>query len=161
MSTGRLLETQLRSYEQAWQQDHAEAMRCFDFEERLSVGLALFGAGQWLFQHWRQSVSRGEADLRPEDENNLKAFFTVWLEVCQSVEPRLARYEDRFGTVAGAAKLRETRSLAERILAGWTAPVKQKAPGLLVDELTAAEAERLDALINSGAGRLKIRPREL
>src|SRR5262249_41819273 len=62
---------QLRAYEEGWREEHDAALRFWDFQENLSVGIAIFQVIAQRNASWRQRVSQGLEPFRPEDNEEI------------------------------------------------------------------------------------------
>ena len=118
----RPIDRQLEAYEEAWKQDHIEAMRCRDFEETLAVGIAIFRALVQIDTTWRERVSRGVEEYSVEEDQALRASFLSWLRPCAQGLERLRYFETRFDAVEGSAEFRRCCEEAKEIVAEWKSP---------------------------------------
>ena len=155
------IERQLTAYEEGWRQDHEEAIRFWDFQENLSVGIAIYQTIAQRSSSWRQRVSLGIEPFRPEDEQEVRNLYVWWLNSCQHALSRLEHFEREFGAIDGAAQFRLCCEQANKAVATWVPPALSKAVGLHAAEFSQQEAGRLTAALESGEARLRMRPRPI
>jgi hypothetical protein len=154
----------LDAFEESWRADHEEAMRCRDFEAFLAYGHFAFEYLDWLNRTWRESVFRGVEPVDPEVERLLHASFVRWLEVADRVTADMQAFEQAYGVVEWADKVRSEQSQARAILKGWTSPAPARSVGSRIWEVSEEEADELRALLDAppGApGQLKVEPKSL
>lgn len=152
---------QLRVYEEGWKGDHDEALRFWDFQENLSVGIAIFHAIAHRNISWRQRVSQGVESFRPEDNDEVLGLFQCWLQSCDLATARLEYFEQEFGSVEGASQFRKCCHKATQTVASWVPPALSQATGLHVTQFSAGEAEQLGKALESGAAQLRLKPRRI
>src|SRR3954470_9714153 len=85
---------QLEAYEEGWKLDHDEAMRFWDFQENLRIGIAIFDAILAVNAVWRQRVSQGLDEFSPEVEEGMRGSFAWWLQLCDQALARLEYFEE-------------------------------------------------------------------
>jgi hypothetical protein len=123
----RLLTRQLEAYEEGWQKDHADAMRCRDFEEFLAVGVAVFRALAQVDAARRQRIARGLEEPSPEDDRELLDHFRRWLATARLVREELRSLEDQFEAVDGSAEFCRCVKEAREIVAEWVPAIAPEA----------------------------------
>ncbi len=88
-----------------WKQDHDAAMRCFDFEGLLALGLSLFDFINRVDEAWRVKVYRGLVPYDATMDQVIEGLYRVWLRPCDRLHARLAELEKHFD-VKGASEFR-------------------------------------------------------
>ena len=84
-----------------------------------------------------------------------------WMKSCDFALARLEHYEGQFGSVDGAAEFRRCCDEAKQILEHWVPPTLSKATGLHASEFSEDQAKQLSQVLESGAARLRGRPRSI
>src|SRR5688572_10091585 len=103
----RPVHRQLEVYQDSWQRDHNEAMACRDVEDTLAVGISLFHLLERAERSWRDRVFRGAEDYSGEQDEAIQGLYRAWLQVSAEVRDAVPDFENRFGSVDGAAEFRE------------------------------------------------------
>jgi hypothetical protein len=152
---------QLQAYEEGWKAHHDEAMRFWDFQEQLAVGIAIFEAIASRNVRWRERVSQGLDHFSDEENLEVLGLFKWWFKLADRNLSRLELYEEQFGQIDISADFRQCYDSAEKTIAGWVPPVLSKAQALHADELSEEESERLDRILESGEARLRNRPKPI
>jgi hypothetical protein len=145
-------------FAESWKADHAEAMRCRDFEDLLAQGLMVFHYFDDLCQLRRGVVFQGLQDPIPELDEAEKECYAHWLEVSQEVGEGLAEFEKEFGTVERADEFRKCLARTQFLLAHWAPAVPARAIGSRAHDVSAEEADELHAFVKRGPERLGARP---
>lgn len=161
MTTRSPIGRQLQAYEEGWKAHHDEAMRFWDFQEQLTIGIAIFNAIANRNDSWRERVSQGLDSFSEEENSEVIGLFKWWFKVADRNLSQLEVYEEQFGQIDLSAGFRECYDSAEKTIADWIPPVLSKAQALHADELTQAEAERLNQILESGKGRLRHQPKPI
>jgi hypothetical protein len=155
---------QLEAFEEAWQQDYAEAMGCRDFEASLELGVWVFDYLDHVYQTLREQVYRGVTEASPELAEGEKTCYARWLKVADSLSGELERLQDTFGVVEGAAEFRQRQELARERLRNWTPPALARSVAARVWDVSEEDADRMRNLLDAPAGapgRLKWQPKTL
>lgn len=137
----RPISRQLEAYEDGWKTDHDEAMRCWDFEENLAVGISIFRALVQLDVNRRQRIAQGVEELSAEEDQAMLAWFQWWLRPRDQALARLRALEEKFDTLSRAAEFRHCCEEAEEIVAEW----RPAAPGLAADQMQKIVAHTSEA----------------
>ncbi|HYV37982.1 MAG TPA: hypothetical protein VE988_20015 [Gemmataceae bacterium] len=141
---------QLEAYGESWKKRHAEAMACRDWEDAIAVGINIFHMLREREQAWRDQVFRGIVPFALEDNQDHQGRFRNWLATTRDVlADSLPQLESRFGTVEGAAKLRECAALAENVISAWAPPRLSMSVGLRDMTLSPEAANRLDEMLEA------------
>jgi hypothetical protein len=152
---------QLQAYEEGWKAHHDEAMQFWDFQEQLTIGVAIFEAIASRNDSWRERVSRGLELFSEEENSEVIALFRWWFKVADRNLSQLEVYEEQFGQIDASARFRECYDTAEKTVSHWVPPVLSKAQTLHAAEFTQEEAEKLNHILESGAGRLRHLPKPI
>jgi hypothetical protein len=152
---------QLQAYEEGWKAHHDEAMRFWDFQEQLAIGIAIFKAITSRNESWRERVSQGLDSFSEEENTDVLGLFKRWFKVADRNLSRLEVYEEQFGQIDVSADFRECYDTAEKTIANWVPPVLSMAQALHADELSQEEAVRLHRILESGQGRLQHQPKPI
>jgi hypothetical protein len=139
---------QIAVYEESWQQDHDEAMRCRDLEDGLAVGVALFHLIERIDQSWRDRVFRGAEPFQAEDDAAIRLLYELWLHPSGRITARIEQFEAKFENVERAGEFRVCRRRALETLAAWSPPALSAAVGLREMTLGAEAAGELQALLD-------------
>jgi hypothetical protein len=137
----RPINRQLEAYEEGWKQHHDEAVRCWDFEENLAVGISIFHALVRIDLARRQRVAQGLEEFHAEEDEAMRECFRRWLRLGEKAMTRLRSFEDRFGAVEGATEFRRCHEEAQEIVAEWR-PATPKRRAEPVEEPIVAHTDR-------------------
>lgn len=112
---------QIRFYcEQAkgepWKKAHDEAMRCYDFENLLGIGVSIFRSLMRVDLEYRTDLYSGKGSFSKVFERDLLGFFRWWLRPCDGVEAALRQFESLGYRVAHAEEFRKCCREAKGIL---------------------------------------------
>lgn len=110
---------QLEAYEEGWTKDHAEAMRCRDFEQLLAVGVGIFHVLVKLDVARRQRIAQGQEEYSEEDDQALQECFRRWLRMGELASPQIRHYESSFWFVDNAADFRQCLEETREIVSEW------------------------------------------
>ena len=139
---------QLVVYGEFWKRDHRAAMACRDWEEAIALGLSLFQFHREREEHWREQVYRGVVPFSGQDDEAYRIQLKGWLEVADEVLlAYLPGLEREFGTVEGAAQLRDGAADARIHLEKWVPPRITQTIGFREMTLSPEAAEQLDRII--------------
>jgi hypothetical protein len=155
---------QIDVFEDAWLQDHSEAMNCRDFEAELEMGVSVFDFVDHVYQTIRDQIYRGLLEASPESAEDEKSCYERWLKVANSLIDQLGRLENSFGVVEGASEFRERYELAHKRLSEWTPPTLARSMASRVWDISEEDAAMIKRLVDSppnSPGRLNHVPRSL
>jgi hypothetical protein len=153
----------LATFEESWKQDHAEAMRCRDFEAFLEEGVWVFDLVDHVFQTLREQVYRGHVEAKPVFGDWEKGCYGRWLKTADLLATELERFEKSF-VVEGAAVFRKRRDLARKRLHDWTPPELARSVSARVWDVSEDAADAMRELLRAPAGapgRFKWQPKML
>jgi hypothetical protein len=117
----------LAAYEEGWQREHDEAMRCRDFEENLAVGVGIFRALVQVDVCRRQRVASGLEKENAQEDDDMLECFKWWLRSGRQALEQLRHFEGKFGTVDGAVAFRECCQETQEIVSEWRRAALQRA----------------------------------
>lgn len=138
---------------EGWEIDHSAAMECYDLEDWLAVGVSVYDVVLVpLDQFVRREIYRSSISPLPDVQALCRDLYAHWLRIADSAVPLLAKCQADFGSVKHADEFRSRIESARHALANWTAPVRALAPAMQGWEVTAEEAEQLDALVKAKPG---------
>jgi hypothetical protein len=155
---------QLETFEEAWQQDHAEAMQCRDFEASIELGVWVFDYLDHVYQTLREQIYRGITEGTPELTESEKTCYERWLHVADSMTDPLQQLQDTFGVVEGVAEFQKRIELARERLRDWKPAALARSTAARVWDVSEEEADQIHNLLNTplGApGRLTHKPKAL
>jgi hypothetical protein len=155
---------QLETFEEAWKQDHAEAMECRGFEAGIELGVWVFDYLDHVYQTLREQVYRGITEATPEMAEDERTCYERWLKVANSLTDELKRLQDTFGVVEGAAEFEKRKELARQRLRDWKPATLARSPAARVWDVSAQQADQIHELLNAPAGapgRLTHKPKAL
>jgi len=138
---------QLEAYEESWKQDPQAARACWDWEDTIVVGIALFRLLREREDSWRERVFRGVEEYAEDDNQSAQASFRDWLRTTEELLARLPALEKEFGMVERAQELCHCVDQARDLLAGWAPPRLSRAVGLREMTLAPQAAAELDKLL--------------
>ena len=108
----------LKSYDdqgEGWKDEHREAMWCYDFEDFLAMGIALFDGITDFDERHRMRVLANEIEYDPEHNEIIKEAYREWLRPCENITKVLGSLTNRFGDVKNAkeflSRCREARGI--------------------------------------------------
>jgi hypothetical protein len=142
----------LELFEDIWKFDHADAMRCRDFEEFLAEAVMVFGLLDDVCQRRREHVYRAMEEPNPEHDAAEKELYSRWLNMVESQIGQLETLERAFGIVEGADKVRAGIQRARSFLQTWTPAVQAMALGSRVVEFSEEDADQIHAILNAPPG---------
>ena len=82
-----------------WKRDHDAAMKFYDFEDFLLVGIALFDAITQFDEKHRSRVLSGESPFDPEHTQTIQGAYRWWLEPCEKITVKLEELRAEFGPI--------------------------------------------------------------
>jgi hypothetical protein len=101
---------------EAWKADHDEAMACYDLEETIRRGIALFGMIRLADESWSKKVQSGSAKFDADRLRTIKNQYEWWLAPCSGILETLAKAEASFSQVENAAYFRGCVTLARKLV---------------------------------------------
>jgi hypothetical protein len=100
-----------------WKANHDAAIRCFEVEDRIALGILAYQVVTYVDAAWQERVAEGKLRFEEENDRRIGKLYRTWVEIS---ERNLAAVEEliRDGfEVKGAdeflARLEEARSLLE------------------------------------------------
>ena len=87
-----------------WKWDHDAAMKCYEFEDFLLVGIALFDAITQFDERHRARVLSGEIEFDPDHSELVREAYKWWLEPSGSIAAHIAKLRAQYGEVKNAEK---------------------------------------------------------
>jgi hypothetical protein len=96
--------------------DTDDAMRCWDFEEYLEIGIVLFDAITHFDEKYRERVLEGTETWDPAIDASITEAYQWWCGPCDQVLKQLQHFEANYGTIRNAEKFRQYVREAKGIL---------------------------------------------
>ena len=100
-----------------WKRDHDEAMKCYDFEDFLLIGIGLFNAITDFDERHRARVLSGEIEFDPDHGELVRHAYSYWLEPCDDIAAHINKLRAEFGEVKNSEKFLSLCREAKGILA--------------------------------------------
>ncbi|QDT67078.1 hypothetical protein [Calycomorphotria hydatis] len=85
-----------------WQVDHELAMICYDVEEKLAVGLCIYGIVNDLDEAYRLAVAEGELEYLESFDETMLTIFGWWLRPCDKLIREINYLQDKGHTIERA-----------------------------------------------------------
>lgn len=116
-----------------WQEDHDDALRCFEAEEFLAVGNLAYDLLTYVETTWQDRVAAGLIPFNDEDDRQLGALYRIWVEASErkldEIQTLTRKGYDLQGDETFLAHLEEARSLLEaRSLEAEMRPIEEILP---------------------------------
>lgn len=95
----------LKSYDdeaETWKVYHDHAMKCYDFEDFLGVGIALFDGITDFDERHRARVLANEVEYDPEHSATIKDAYRWWLRPCEHIQAKIDSLRADFGILKNA-----------------------------------------------------------
>jgi len=108
--------TELEEEREAWKPDHDAAMACYDVEDMILRGLALFFGIRRADESWSKKVQAGTLQFDQKRAQSIHAQYEWWLGPCDGVLSALAKAERAFKQVDNAEVFRRCVNLARRLV---------------------------------------------
>jgi len=115
----KVVRNALGSYQieaEEWKRDHFVAMKCFEFEDFLLVGIGLFDAITDYDERHRARVLSGETEFDPEHSELIKEAYRWWLKPCREIRVEIEKFRKQFGEVKNSDKFLSRCREAEGLL---------------------------------------------
>jgi hypothetical protein len=139
---------QLEAYEESWKRDHDAVKDCWALESTIAAGIATCSLLERVEHAWRDRVFRGAVEAGAEANDLFRSLFELWLRVTESVLGDTARLERDYGSVEGAAELRQAEERLRKYLDSWQPPRLSSAVALREVTLSPEAAAELDRLLS-------------
>ena len=113
--TIQFLNDQVKS-EEIWKPDHERAMECVALQDKIKVGLSLFGLFAGVDDLWSRRVQSGTEEFSEEMASRLHTAFDWWIKPCEEVFAAVAIFEHEGFRVDATSDLRTAYVKAKGIL---------------------------------------------
>lgn len=107
MSSTRMIQQQVESYDDEWKKDHETAMKCRDLEDRLRVGMGLYRFFRGTDELWSRSVQAGREEFDADFVREVHSAYQWWLRPCDAMLDAINRIEKQGYAVEGADEFRQ------------------------------------------------------
>ena len=107
---------ELKDEREAWKTDHDAAMACYDVEDMILRGLALFFGIRRADESWTKKVQAGTLQFDPKRAQSIHQEYEWWLAPCDDVLAALNKAERSFKQVENAEVFRRCVNLARRLV---------------------------------------------
>jgi hypothetical protein len=107
---------ELREEREAWRADHDDAMACYDVEDMILRGVALFFGIRRADESWTKKVQAGTVKFDPQRATAIHRQYEWWLAPCDDVLVALEKAERSFREVSNAEVFRQCVNLARRLV---------------------------------------------
>ena len=123
-----------------WQDAHAEAMACLDWQDTLAFGLSVYHQISGAESAWYASVDAGHIPFDEAEETAFAQLYALWLLPCDRLLVKVQRFEAAGFHVEGATEFRSVSEQARS--SAWSGPLSpdakdriQRFQSLTADEL--------------------------
>jgi len=92
---------------EAWRIDHRRAMACYELEDLLATGSAVYQLFVEVHRNWQDRINEGLTEYSEDDNEIILGHFARWLQQCDEPLAEIARLEKAGYSVRGAKTFRE------------------------------------------------------
>jgi len=100
----------VRSYSKepsSWKiEDTKEALRCWDFEKFLAIGVTLFNAISEYDEEYRERVLAGQEEWDPTVPQSISEVYCWWHQPCEKILKDLKHFESNYGKIENSDRFR-------------------------------------------------------
>ncbi len=104
MASGRTMDLMVSAYAESWQAEHIEAMNCFDLEEDIQAGIALFRLISEIDTALHCALYRGES-IPDSEFDRVHELYNRWSNPCRMVLKSIEALEAQGYEVRGAKRV--------------------------------------------------------
>jgi len=131
-----------------------------ELQAQVHLGLYLFRMLQNAITRWRLAVFRGEATATLAQENQFREAIRHWIDVTRDkvlLQGKVLEAQHGVRSIVGLIDLEHELPIAEDILKKWTTPSLSILPGFRTQDLTEAESEAFQKIMNDDSARPKVK----